>query len=561
MANEKNLKKFTSDQNREEAAKNGRKGGKASGRVRGFKSALKDYVVNGKLNDKTRSSVARFLGKKESEITINDVAIANLIMSMNGKNSTRAIELYYKYTDEDASQISDYEKEKLDIEKQRLKIEMENHEIELKKAMKELEEEEKGDENTYKGIPALCVAPPYLAMLHDINDRLHSEYVLSGGRGSVKSSTVSECVIDIMMKNPNINALVLRKVADTLADSVYTQLEWAIDILGLNNEFKLTKSPLMITLKKTGQRIYFRGADKPTKIKSIKPKHGYIGILWFEELDQFNGEEEIRSITQSAIRGEGSGVSYIFKSFNPPKSRQNWVNKMLLTPKPDRYDLKVNYTDVPAKWLGKKFIDDAKFLKDINPKAYQHEYLGDATGDGGSVFDNIVIREITDEEIKEFDRILRGVDWGWYPDPFHYTACHYDPARLRLFIFEEYRCNKKSNRETADVLINDFKVGDGLITCDSAEHKSTSDYRAYGLSARDAEKGPGSVEYSMKWLASLKEIIIDPKRCPHTAEEFTSYEYERDKEDNVISSYPDKNNHSIDAVRYATNSIWKKRGQ
>ena len=561
MANEKNLKMFTSNQSREEAAKNGRKGGKASGQVRGFKSALKDYVINGKLNDKTRASVAKFLGKPEKDITLNDVAIANLIMSMNGKNSTRAIELYYKYTDDEASEISDYDKQKLDIEKQRLQIELEKHQIELERAKKELEIDEKDEDDKYTGIPALALAPPYLDALHDINDKKHSEYCFYGGRGSVKSSTISLIIIDLIMKYPLMNAMVLRKVADTLADSVYTQLEWAIDILKLNDEFKFTKSPLMITRKSTGQRIYFRGADKPKKIKSVKPKVGYIGILWFEELDQFNGEEEIRNIKQSAIRGEGSDLSYVFMSFNPPRTCQSWVNKMLLIPRDDMYSLKTTYLQVPAKWLGKKFIDDAEHLKEINPKAYDHEYKGDANGDGGAVFDNITIREISDDEIKEFDRVLRGVDWGWYPDPYNYEACHYDAARLTLYIFEEYRCNKKSNKDTADKLINEYKVGNALITCDSAEHKSTADYRSYGLTARDAEKGPGSVEYSMKWLASLKEIVIDPKRCPNAADEFVSYEYERDKDGNVISGYPDANNHSIDAVRYATNSIWKKRGQ
>src|SRR5699024_210756 len=99
------------------------------------------------------------------------------------------------------------------------------------------------------------------------------------------------------------------------------------------------------------------------------------------------------------------------------------------------------------------------------------------------------------------------------------------------------------------------------VTCDSAEPKSIGDYKSYGLLARGAEKGPGSVDYSMKWLQSLTEIIIDNARCPHTAEEFLSYEYERDKEGNVVSGYPDKDNHAIDMARYATNPIWKRRGQ
>lgn len=100
-----------------------------------------------------------------------------------------------------------------------------------------------------------------------------------------------------------------------------------------------------------------------------------------------------------------------------------------------------------------------------------------------------------------------------------------------------------------------------LIMCDSAENKSVADYRAYGLLARGAEKGPGSVDYSMKWLQSLKAIVIDSKRCPETYKEFIEYEYERTKDGEVISGYPDKDNHSIDAVRYATSQIWRRSGK
>ena len=314
-----------------------------------------------------------------------------------------------------------------------------------------------------------------------------------------------------------------------------------------------------ITRKSTGQKIYFRGADDPGKIKSIKVPFGYIGVLWFEELDQFVGPEAVRKIEQSVIRG--GDVAYIFKSFNPPKSASNWANKYIKIPKATRIVVWSNYTQVPAAWLGKPFIDEAEFLKKANPTAYENEYLGVANGTGGLVFDNVTIRKITDDEIKVFDHICNGVDWGWYPDPYHFVRCHYDAARLKLYIFMEYRCNKKSNRQTADKLKKLGLTANDLIICDSAEEKSVGDYRDYGLFARGAEKGPGSVEYSMKWLQSLTEIVIDNERCPETAQEFLEYEYERDKEGEVISGYPDKKNHGIDAVRYATNPIWKKRGQ
>ncbi len=415
------------------------------------------------------------------------------------------------------------------------------------------------DEMEYKGIPSNMIAPAFAPVVFDIAEQSHTEYVFPGGRGSTKSSFISLEIIDLIKSNEEMHAVVMRQVADTLRGSVYQQILWAIDALGLSDEFHPTVSPMEITRKSTGQKIYFRGADDPGKVKSIKVPFGYIGILWLEELDQFVGPESVRKIEQSVIRG--GDTAFIFKSFNPPKSATNWANKYIKIPKESRLVTYSTYLDVPKRWLGRPFLEEAEFLKEINPTAYENEYLGVANGVGGSVFDNVTIRAITDAETAQFDRIYNGADWGWYPDPYHFVRLHHDAARMKLYIFMEYRCNKKSNRQTADKLIEMGITSNDLITCDSAENKSVGDYKSYGLFARGAEKGPGSVEYSMKWLQSLTEIIIDNSRCPETATEFLDYEYERDKEGNVISGYPDKDNHAIDAVRYATNPIWKKRGQ
>lgn len=440
----------------------------------------------------------------------------------------------------------------------------EKHKIAIDKAYLDIERKKSEpppvNAKEYKGIPANMIAPSFSSMIFDIESGEHSEYVLPGGRGSTKSSVISLEVIDLIEKNPDMHACILRQVGETLRTSVYQQMLWAIEGLGLSDEYKPTVSPLEITKVSTGQKIYFRGADDPNKIKSIKVPFGYIGVLWFEELDQFTGPEAVRKIEQSVIRG--GEKAYKFKSFNPPKSAQNWANKYIKIPRADRLVVESNYLSVPKKWLGKPFLDDAEFLKETNPTAYDNEYMGVANGTGGNVFDNVIIREITDDEIAQFDRFYKGVDWGWYPDPYAYNNMTYIASRHELIIFDEYHCNKKSNEQTAKILVNEHGVtANDLITCDSSENKSIGDYRAYGLLARAAEKGPGSVEYSMKWLQSLSAIIIDNRRCPETANEFLEYEYERDKEGNVISGYPDENNHHIDAVRYATNKIWKRRGE
>lgn len=392
--------------------------------------------------------------------------------------------------------------------------------------------------------------------IRDIRNKKHLEYVLKGGRGSTKSTTVAMTIVELLKNNHDIHAVVCRKVGNTIKDSVYNKIKWAIGKQEFTEEFDAKLSPMEITLKATKQKIYFRGADDPDKIKSINPEFGYIGILWFEELDQFAGDEEIRKIEQSAIRG--GDIAWIFKSFNPPKTANNWANKYVLTPKENRIVHSSTYLDVPKEWLGQPFIDEAEHLKEVNPEAYEHEYMGVANGNGGNVFEYIELREITDEEIARMDKIYQGVDWGWYPDRYAFVRVYYDHARETLYFIGEIGENKKANSYTA-ARIKERGYDDYAIICDSAEPKSVSDYRDEGLPARGAEKGPGSVEYSMKWLQG-KRLVIDPRRTPEACKEFTEYEYDRDKDGNVISGYPDKNNHFIDATRYATEPIWKKRG-
>ena len=303
----------------------------------------------------------------------------------------------------------------------------------------------------------------------------------------------------------------------------------------------------------------FFGLDDPGKVKSIKVPFGYIGIDWFEELDQFDGPEQIRNVEQSTLRG--GSFSFTFKSFNPPAMARNWANRYALENKPGKLVHHSTYLTAPPEWLGPRFIADAEHLKTTNPTGYRHEYLGEVVGSGTQVFENLQLRAITDAEIGQFDRITNGVDWGWYPDPWAWNRMHYDAARRTLYLFDELTRNRTSNADTAALVKGLVPAGE-LLIADSAEEKSVSDYRSYGLNCRASEKGPGSVAYSMKWLQSLAAIVIDPGRCPDTAQEFSEYEYERDgKTGEVLQGYPDAANHHIDAVRYGTNKIWKRRGQ
>lgn len=402
------------------------------------------------------------------------------------------------------------------------------------------------------------ISPAFYEVHKAIKSGSVTEVVEAGGRGSCKSSHISVEIPLLIIKNPQMHACVFRKVGNTLRNSVYAQYCWAISTLGLASKFKCTVSPMEITYIKTGQKIMFFGLDDPGKVKSIKVPFGYIGAAHFEELDQYDGPEEIRNVEQSIFRGP---TAICFKSFNPPSMARNWANKYILEQKPGKLIHHSNYLSTPPDWLGSKFLNDAEYLKDKNPTAYRHEYLGEVVGSGTEVFSNIKSEEITDQQIKAFDRVYNGVDWGWYPDPFHFGRMQYDAARRTLYIFQEIRANRKSNRETADLLLEGGVTESDLITADSAEPKSVSDYCNYGLYCRGAIKGPDSVRYGMKWLQSLDAIVIDPVRCPETYREFSEYEYEVDKDGTVLEGYPDVDNHSIDMTRYAMEKVWKRRGQ
>lgn len=400
------------------------------------------------------------------------------------------------------------------------------------------------------------IGSAFYGVAHDVFCHGHTHYDFSGGRGSLKSSTVSIIVPLLLVANPGTHALVLRKVANTIRDSVYAQYIWAIGELGMAAYWEAKVSPMELIYKPTGQKIMFRGADDPMKIKSIKVPFGYIAVTHFEEKDQFSGRAEIRNILQSTMRG--GSVFWNFESYNPPISRDNWANKDSLEDRADRLCHKSTYLQAPPEWLGQQFLDEAEHLKATDERAYQHEYLGVPVGTGGNVFENLELREITDEEISHFDRIYQGVDYGWFPDPFAFIRVHYDKARETIYLIDEIYQNKLSNEQSAG-MIKAKGYASAYIICDSAEPKSVADFRAMGLPAKAAVKGPDSVAYGMKWLQRRK-IVIDRRRTPHAYDEFVNYEYDRDKDGNFISGYPDEQNHLIDALRYAVEPISRRMG-
>lgn len=418
--------------------------------------------------------------------------------------------------------------------------------------------------------------PMYHNVLDDILDHKHKTYVGAGGRGSTKSSLFGGIAIPLLIVNyPGTNAICFRKVANTIQDSIYSQIVWGIDKLGLMDYFKIPKTYANpIIFKPTGQAIYFKGLDDPNKPKSIKPKTGYFAITWFEELDQYAGENELRKVTQSTRRG--GNLYWDFRTFNPPISQNNWANEYADRVERSNNTLVVRntYLDVPRDWLGDDFFDEADELKEINYEAYKHEYLGIPVGTGGSVFANAEDLDMEQQVEtwsangknppmwKTFENIYNGLDWGFGVDPFRFVKMHFDRTRLDLYIFAEFNCKKLRNEETFHILYDEKKLvsRNELVIADSAEPKSIADFKSYGALIKGVDKYGGSVRDGIGWLQTLRHIYIDKRRCPLTWQEFTEYEYEQDKNGEFYSAFPDANNHSIDAVRYGLSKWWKKKG-
>ena len=394
-----------------------------------------------------------------------------------------------------------------------------------------------------------------------INSNKYLFHVLKGGRASAKSTHIAIWLVLALMKYP-VTCLCIRKVGNTLAESVFEQLKEAIEILNVGHVWKVQKSPLQLVYIPRGNKFIFRGADDPAKIKSIKMSKFPIAFVWFEELAEFKTEDEVSTIVNSVLRAElPPGLSYkVIYSYNPPKRKQSWVNKKFETQFiPDNtYVYHSTYLDNPH--ISKAFIEEAEEVKKKNEFKYRWEYLGEPIGSGVVPFSNLVFRTITDEEIASFDNIRQGNDFGYATDPMAFVRLHYDKKKRIIYFLDEIYGVKMSIRELA-TKIKEKGYNDIPITCDSAEPRSIAELREHGIKALKAKKGPGSIEFGENWLDDLEAIVIDNKRTPNIAKEFENIDYQTDKDGNIRPKLEDKDNHSIDATRYALEMDMKTHGR
>ena len=377
--------------------------------------------------------------------------------------------------------------------------------------------------------------------------------VCSGGRGSGKSSNVAHIITQLLMRHP-VNAVGIRKIDNTLEQSIYEQMKWAISEQQVTHLFKFNKSPLRITYLPRGNYMVFRGAQYPERIKSLKDSRFPFAIAWVEELAEFRTEDEVTTITNSLLRGElDEGLQYkFFFTYNPPKRKQSWVNKKYGTQFVSGNTFVHHSTYLDNPFIAKEFIKEAEETKKKNEMKYRWEYMGEAIGSGITPFNNLQFREITDEEVANFDNIRNGNDFGYATDANAFVRVHYDKKRHGIYIFDELYKHQLSNRKLAE-WIKEKGYDNDEIFADCADPKSIAELKYdFGISKiKGVKKGPDSVEFGERWLDDLDFICIDPKRTPKTAFEFENIDYQTDRDGNPKPRLIDKDNHSIDAVRYA----------
>lgn len=419
------------------------------------------------------------------------------------------------------------------------------------------EDDAERDEAPFVADFALLLAPSFLEPHRIIQREEQRDMWMAGGRGSTKSSWASLELVYTLERNPDQHGLVMMRYKNQIRDSAYAQVVWAIGVLGLEDDYELPESTLRIRKKSTSQLILFRGCDNPKKIKSVKVPFGYLGMAWYEEADMFRGMAEIRSVNQSLTRGGSSFVRLY--TFNPPRSRSCWINRHVDELRDRGVEVfSSTYLEAPPEWLGEQFIADAEALRDSDPQAYEHEYMGVPVGTGGSVFDRVTFREVTDEEIDAFDRLRCGQDFGWFPDPWAFTMSEWQPGRRVLITWYEDSANKLQPAEQAKRIRAALTWSDdgrteayhhAPVLSDDADPTAIAAQRDAGVNARAAGKGNMRAA-SYRFLQSV-EWVIDPARCPRLAREVREMEYERNADGEWLNSIPDGDDHAIDSVRYA----------
>lgn len=383
--------------------------------------------------------------------------------------------------------------------------------------------------------------------------------VCKGSRGSKKSKTAALWYIVNMMKYPDSNLLVVRKVFRTLKDSCFTELKWAVNRLGVNTLWEFKESPLEMTYKPTGQKIYFRGLDDPLKITSISVPKGVLCWCWIEEAYEITSQSDFEMLNES-IRGYVPKDSGLFKqitlTFNP-WNQHHWLKKRFFdSPDSETLAMTTNYTC--NEWLDKKDRELFEKMKLQNPARYRVAGLGEWGVSEGLIFENWQEKAFDIEEIRSLNSVKSafGLDFGYTNDPTALFCGLVDLTSRTIWVFDEIYKKGMSNEKIAAEIIS-AGYSKERIKADSAEPKSIDRLRELGLiNIGKARKGKDSINTGIDFIQGFR-IIIHPK-CASFITEISNYTWDKDDRDGRRINRPaDCFNHLMDAMRYALEDMEK----
>ena len=370
-----------------------------------------------------------------------------------------------------------------------------------------------------------------------------------GSRASKKSKTMALWTIYSIMKYPQANMLVVRKTFRTLKDSCYTELKWAIKRLGVEQWWDCKESPLEITYRPTGQKIYFRGLDDPLKVTSITVDTGVLCWMWIEEAYEITKESDFDTLDES-IRGEvPEGLfKQITLTFNPWNER-HWIKKRFFDVQdPEILAMTTNY--MCNEWLDAADKRVFETMKQNNPRRYRVAGLGDWGIVEGLVYENWIEQEFKLDEIRNCKSAF-GLDFGYTNDPSAFFVGFLDLENKKLYVWDEFYEKGLSNKRIFEK-ITSMGYGKERITADSAEPKSIDELKSLGLRIQGAKKGKDSVMNGIQWIQDL-QIIVHP-RCVNFLTEISNYTWALDKFGTLLNTPVDDFNHLMDAMRYALES-------
>lgn len=423
----------------------------------------------------------------------------------------------------------------------------------------EAEEKEKREKAALWTLPITDITSDFVEIYRIVHEAFTGEIdvheiISKGGRGSIKSNFWGNLAYETIRQDPQAHVVYTRRFKVDLRSSVYNQfMKTVIRYQDLDNwDFK--QSPMCAVYKPTGQMVMFAGADKPISLKSFNVPFGYVKMLIHEECDEMAGVEQMDNIEDTFLRADTPALD--IKIFNPPKSKNNFMNEYTeeCRNKPQARICHSYYYNVPVKWLGKRFFERAEWFRIHKPLYYKNNYLGEVTGTGGGIFDNLEIRKISDDELMTFDTVNHGLDFG-YTHPQVFSQNYYDYETDTLYIFGEVYSKKCKNSTFARKIKKFMNVE---IICDSARPDGIAEMQDWGFNAIGAKKRWGSGkgrDYCWEWLQRCNKIVIDPERCPNTEKEFVKAEHEQLPDGSFSDAYPTLEEDTIMANIYALNRI------